>query len=500
MQGLIQSLSLAEKDSANLEWDEAILLKYLAHASKRKDMAIPEFKGLPKVHKTPWTLRPIIPSHSWITASMSQVADYLLRPLVNESPWIVNSTIEVINGVRNAKITEHEDLWFVTGDVQSFYTNVPVLETIALIENIAKDKQWPSWKVRMIRSCLTAVMSHNCFSYQEEIYWQHSGIAMGTSVAPAFANIYAAQFENNISCGTTFGLRFYCRYIDDILLMFRGTRSQVETFLQERRYGNLNVTWNIRSYEEGIDFLDAKFFFSGDPGRTDLQSCLFRKSLNKHMYIPWSSAHPESVKRSFIKAEMTRLLVVSSNKSLFEESRLEFYGNLLRRGYPQDKLKLWMREVQYTNRISVLLSKGNKNADRGVPLLFPSSYNDIWKYMNLNEVFGKITGYWSHRGLVVPDELRGPVIKSLRRTENLFDKASTWNVEVLTSGGIHKRSHLEAFGKLEIRGRIGNPSIPNTSLTLARPARTAHPRSDVNVDSLRASKRQRLESAQSSAL
>jgi hypothetical protein len=120
--------------------------------------------------------------------------------------------------------------------------------------------------------------------------------------------------------------------------------------------------------------------------------------------------------------------------------------------------------------------------------------------MNLNEVFGKITGYWSHRGLVVPDELRGPVIKSLRRTQNLFDKASTWNVEVLTSGGIHKRSHLEAFGKLEIRGRIGNPSIPNTSLTLARPARTAHPRSDVNVDSLRASKRQRLESAQSSAL
>jgi hypothetical protein len=90
MQGLIQSLSLAERDSANLEWDEAILLKYLAHASLRKDMAIPEFKGLPKVHQTPWTLRPIIPSHSWITASMFQVADYLLRPLVNESPWIVN--------------------------------------------------------------------------------------------------------------------------------------------------------------------------------------------------------------------------------------------------------------------------------------------------------------------------------------------------------------------------------------------------------------------------
>jgi len=198
---------------------------------------------------------------------MSQVADYLLRPLVNESPWIVTSTIEVINEVCNARITAQEDLWFIAGDVQSFDINVPVAETITLIEKICKDKLWPSWKVHVVRSCLNAVMSHNCFLFQQKIHWQHNGIAMGMSVAPALANIYAAQFENNLSCRTTYGLRFYCRYIDDTLLMYRGTRSQVEAFLRERRYGKLNVTWNIRSYDEGIDFPDAKFFFSEDPAR-----------------------------------------------------------------------------------------------------------------------------------------------------------------------------------------------------------------------------------------
>jgi len=142
------------------------------------------------------------------------------------------------------------------------------------------------------------------------------------------------------------------------------------------------------------------------------------------------------------------------------------------------------------NWISVLLRKGNKNVDWGVPLLFPSSYNGIWIYMNLNEVFGMITSYWSHRGLVVPNELRGPVVESPLHTENDFDMASTWKVELVRSGGIHHCVHLQAFGMLQIRRRIGYPLIENTSLTVARPTRTANSGSDVNVDSLRASKRQ----------
>lgn len=42
-QGLLQSLKFAGKTSTNLEWNEGILLKYLDHASQRKDVAIPEF-------------------------------------------------------------------------------------------------------------------------------------------------------------------------------------------------------------------------------------------------------------------------------------------------------------------------------------------------------------------------------------------------------------------------------------------------------------------------
>ncbi|KAF8523384.1 hypothetical protein BDD12DRAFT_684017, partial [Trichophaea hybrida] len=138
-----------------------------------------------------------------------------------------------------------------------------------------------------------------------------------------------------------------------------------------------------------------------------------------------------AVKRSFIKAELTRLMILSSKKCFYEDSKRTFFINLMRRGYPHEKLDLFAREVQYTARVHVLLNKGSKRSQRGVPLLFPSRYNDVWKYINLKDVFDKITSYWSRNGCSVSDELKGPVIKSLRRTENLFDKASKWNVELL---------------------------------------------------------------------
>ena len=61
-----------------------------------------------------WTLRPIIPSHSWITAGASKVADYLLQPVLTLYPWVVNSTIEVINNVRDSSANQAKKTWIVT--------------------------------------------------------------------------------------------------------------------------------------------------------------------------------------------------------------------------------------------------------------------------------------------------------------------------------------------------------------------------------------------------
>jgi hypothetical protein len=452
-------LASAAKNTNSDEFD--IFVKYLLTRVTTENLSVPTFKGLPKVHKPLWNLRPIIPSHSWITAGASKVADYLLQPVLQLYSWVVHSTIEVINTVRGSRANRSNETYIVTGDVQSFYTNVPIAETISLIKKIVTEEMaYEPWKVSLIEICLVAVMNNNCFQYGDEFYRQINGIAMGTSVAPVFANIYAAQFEQDLDEWRGKGLLSYVRYIDDIKFIFEGSQKQLSSFLSTRHFGKLKVSWDIRSAWEETPFLDCSFFFTSKPGVTELQSKLFRKKMNKHQYIPWSSAHPESVKRSFVKAELTRFMIVSSLKSFFEESKEMFFMNLRRRGYPADKLVEYGKQVDYRSRSSVLRNSGNKRLEKQTPLLLPSSYNEVWNMLNLKDVCDIMLKTWVHDKVEIPDSLKGPIVKSLRRSENLYDKATKWNVETLHTmnhenhGGSKKRSFEDAFYRVGSRARI----------------------------------------------
>jgi len=228
---------------------------------------------------------------------------------------------------------------FQTTPLPQLAQTSPIAETISLIKKIViEEMEYEPWKVSLIEICLVAVMNNNCFQYRDEFYSQINGIAMGTSVAPVFANIYAAQFEQDLDEWREKGLLSYVCYIDNIKFIFEGSQKQLSSFLSTQHFGKLKVSWDIRSAWEETPFLDCSFFFTLKPGITELQSKLFRKKINKHQYIPWFSAHLESVKRSFVKAELTRYMIVSSQKSFFEESMEMFFMNLRRRGYLADKL------------------------------------------------------------------------------------------------------------------------------------------------------------------
>jgi len=190
-------LSSAAKKTNSDEFN--IFAQYLLTKLTTDNLSIPTFKGLLKVHKPLWNLRLIIPSHSWITAGASKVANYLLQPILQLDSWIVNLTIEVINTVQGTRANRNKETYIVTGDVHSFYTNVPITETISFIKKIVIEEMvYEPWKVSLIKICLVVVMNNNCFQYRDEFYHQINGIAMGTSVAPVFANIYAVQLEQDL--------------------------------------------------------------------------------------------------------------------------------------------------------------------------------------------------------------------------------------------------------------------------------------------------------------
>lgn len=78
-------------------------------------------------------------------------------------------------------------------------------------------------------------------------------------------------------------------------------------------------------------------------------------------YTRFSSSHPLSVRKGFIKGETLRLLRTNSVKETFELRKLEFLTRLLERGYPRELAENILAEVKFSSRNDRGSTKQNKN-------------------------------------------------------------------------------------------------------------------------------------------
>ncbi|TLD11797.1 hypothetical protein PspLS_11639 [Pyricularia sp. CBS 133598] len=348
-------------------------------------------------------------------------------PLLEHFPWVVASSKDVILQIEKVRTTNIKPVVIATGDVTSFYTNIPPKDCAKVIAG--------AWKLYMssstipasaIRKMVDFVMVNNFFGYRGTTFRQKMGLAMGTSCAPVLANIYAAYFERKARIVSQDGVLLYVRYIDDILCILQGTKEEQSDFVDRFRLGNLTVRWDSSSVRN--EFLDIELLRI--PYENHLRVChtrLFRKPMNRFLYIPWSSAHPLHVKKGFVKAELTRFAILCSRYEFFAEARMEFYGNLRRRGYPVETLRQWFLQIQYDDRARILLPK--QKIDNGAPLMLSGHYNPVWDYVDVKEVLDAARTLWTKEEL--PESLKQPLIRSLGRTTSLFDLLSTWNKTLL---------------------------------------------------------------------
>jgi hypothetical protein len=82
---------------------------------------------------------------------------------------------------------------------------------------------------------LTHVLKLNIFEFNSQQYIQNVGRAMGTKAAPTIANIFMAEIDEKIKkCGisnTSNKIHYYKCYIDDIFIIWTGTKEEFEQFV-----------------------------------------------------------------------------------------------------------------------------------------------------------------------------------------------------------------------------------------------------------------------------
>ena len=146
---------------------------------------------LKKIHKTPVGIRLIVSSCESPTENISQFIDYWLQPHTRLLSSFLKDTNQFILEMEKLVIPPNSLL--ATIDVKSLYTNIPHDEGIkacsqAFIKLEKSNPQQPPAEILV--NLLEIVLKNNTFEFNNQCFKQLYGIAMGTKLAPAYANTF----------------------------------------------------------------------------------------------------------------------------------------------------------------------------------------------------------------------------------------------------------------------------------------------------------------------
>ena len=201
--------ALTDKHSSELTSKE---IDYLTNFEYRTS----NMYGLPKIHKSQeikdkvkkhpgncitvthpsdLTMRPIIAGHSSVTSRLGDFLDTLLRPYLKVVKSYIRDDIDFLTKI--PRETDEKKV-LATFDITSMYTNInndlgyeairfwledhPELTP----RNISKD---------FILDALKLVLEFNMFHFNNKIYLQIRGTAMGTKCAPVYPTLVMAYLE-----------------------------------------------------------------------------------------------------------------------------------------------------------------------------------------------------------------------------------------------------------------------------------------------------------------
>ena len=317
---------------------------------------------LKKIHKTPMGIRPIVSSCESPTENISQFLDYCLQPIMRNLLSYLKDTSQLINELRMLSVEPNTIL--VTIDVKSLYTCIPHLEGIqACTEALQKAKENnPSQPDTAVLGCLLEiVLKNNCFEFYGTYYKQLQGTAMGTKLAPAYANIFMGYLEHNILSQAPLKPSFYKRYIDDIFILWPHSETDLTKFLSAMNNFHPSIKFTCESNMNRITFLDLNIYKGPNflsTKKLDVETHI--KPTNRQAH----SHHPPGASKGVAIGELKRYLRINSQNSTFNKFKAHHMRNLRKRGYSNgfinnytNKVKFFDRSVKFFDRLFELKPK-----------------------------------------------------------------------------------------------------------------------------------------------
>lgn len=309
------------------------------------------FYLLPKIHKgkDKWPQpnmpegRPIVSDCNSESCRAAEYIDHFLNPISNKNFSYTKNTYHFIDKIQNQSIPDGYLL--VTGDVKSLYTNMNIHRIIQTVRTTMAENPQNNRPDNEIMDLLEFTLTHNDFTFNNTQYLQIFGTAMGKKYAPALANIYLAEFDNQAVTGYPTKPELYSRFLDDVFFIWGGGVDKLlafQTFLNNL-IPDIEITFEYSATE--ISFLDTTIYISNNA----LQTRTFFKPTDTHQLLHTQSYHPKHTFQGILKSQFIRFKRLSSTHKDYNDTCAILRSYLKTRGYTNAKFRHMQHYIWHTH-------------------------------------------------------------------------------------------------------------------------------------------------------
>ena len=171
-------------------------------------------------------------------------------------PSYLRDSSHLLNIIRHLKVPPGAIL--ATLDVTSLYTNILNDEGIKAVSRYLFRHRDMSLNPTNTSICklLDLVLKTNNFGFDNKEFLQVGGTAMGTKLAPSFANLFMGYFEEEYVALYSKQPFLWKHFIDDIFIIWTYGQDELNRFVTYLNSVHETIKFTCENSVNSVDFLD----------------------------------------------------------------------------------------------------------------------------------------------------------------------------------------------------------------------------------------------------
>ncbi|CAF4270332.1 unnamed protein product [Rotaria magnacalcarata] len=307
---------------------------------------------------------PVRPIENTIGAPTTNISDFLdeiIRPIF-DSKCGSTSIIDGASLLKELYKYIKKGLFkvstlFCTFDIRNLYTMLPQEEALDILIEFLQVHGYTKVKgisLDTIRILASIVLRENVCVYNNKIYKQTLGGAMGSSFTLTLANIFMWKWQKEFVRRQDISGEFYGRYIDDIFMTWNKSENELRKLLDAANSWHPNIKLEYK-ISKSLPFLDVLLTNSNGI----LLTSVYHKPAAEPYVVPFISDHPRHVFINVIQTSLARAVRYCSTLEAFNHEQRYIQLTLLYNGYPstfmdREFLKFFFGYISSTSFLPII--------------------------------------------------------------------------------------------------------------------------------------------------